>query len=267
MNRPSKRSVSGPSKKTITVPAEDNKDDKDKKENPPGPPTTQVKKTVAYICCLRLRSTWTIRTQFLSSIFILNLIFLAIIIACIAVIISKFVHFLIFFSGSFDWSCIFTLQFDSRKNSNGSIRQFPSLVCVKFFHLFHPITTQHREQSEAIANKLSYYYTVNDYFGRLLQGMALQDKTLFKYTDYPYNQPDSTTFTDLPSWGYTVNSKVTSDTATYYKNISLAINYFARSLLTNHEDIPILSMYASYVNSDKSAIMTFGYPSCIILEL
>ncbi len=120
MNRPSKRSVSGPSKKTIAAPVEDNKDDKDKKENQPGPPTAQVKKTVAYICCLRLRSTWTIRTQFLSSIFILNLIFLAVIIACISVIISKFL--VIIFSGSFDWSCIFTLQSHSRENSNSSIR-------------------------------------------------------------------------------------------------------------------------------------------------
>jgi len=89
MNRPSKRSVTtGPAKKP-TTPVEDNKDDKDKKDNQPNPPTAQVKKTVAYICCLRLRSTWTIRTQFLSSIFILNLIFLAIIIACISVITSN----------------------------------------------------------------------------------------------------------------------------------------------------------------------------------
>lgn len=117
------------------------------------------------------------------------------------------------------------------------------------------------EQSEAITNKFSYYFTVNDYLGKLLQGMALQDTTLFKYTSYPFNRPDSTTFPNLPTWGYTVNSKVTSETAEYYKKISEALNYFAKSLLTHHEDIPILSMYASYVNSDNTPIMTFGYPN------
>ena len=75
MNRPHKRSVTESVKKPPT--AEENKEKNQ--------PNAQIKRTVARICCLRLPSTWTIRTQFMSSIFILNLIFLAIILACISV--------------------------------------------------------------------------------------------------------------------------------------------------------------------------------------
>ena len=62
--------------------------------------TVKVKRTVARICCLRLKSTWSIRTQFMLSIFILNLIFLAFIIASILVL---FFYFYVKLLGSRNW--------------------------------------------------------------------------------------------------------------------------------------------------------------------
>ena len=56
--------------------------------------TVKIKRTIARICCLRLKPTWSIRTQFMSSIFILNLIFLALIIASILVRNHKFLYYI-----------------------------------------------------------------------------------------------------------------------------------------------------------------------------
>ena len=125
---------------------------------------------------------------------------------------------------------------------------------IKAFHeLF-------REKSEAIANKISYYSTVTQYFGKLIQGMTLQDAFLFQSPEYPLNQPDSTRFPDLPTWSYTLNPVISLEVQNYYLGNSLALNYFARSLLTPLEDIPILRLYATFVSSDRTPILTLGYP-------
>jgi len=108
---------------------------------------------------------------------------------------------------------------------------------------------------------MSYYSTVVQYFGKLIQGMTFQDNYLYQYTVYPLNQPNSASFPDLPTFNHTLNPIISSEIQTYYLNNIQAMNYFARSLLTPLEDIPILRLYASFVSSDRTPILIFGYPS------
>lgn len=123
-----------------------------------------------------------------------------------------------------------------------------------------------REESEAISNKIGYYYTVNDYLGKLIQGMTLQDNNLFQYQVYPLSQSDPSDFPDgeVPEWGSVKNTEKSGDLQTYYLKNTKALNYFAKSLLTPLEEIPIKRMYASFVDSDNEAILTIGYPKGIV---
>ena len=91
--------------------------------------------------------------------------------------------------------------------------------------------------------------------------MNLQDNSLFDYQVYPFNQPDSQDFTDLPQWGYIRVTSSAADQIEAYMQNSKALNYFAKSLLTPFEDIPIHRMYATFMDDTNKSILTIGYPN------
>lgn len=95
--------------------------------------------------------------------------------------------------------------------------------------------------------------------------MNLQDNTLFDYQVYPLNQPNSTDFTDLPQWGYIRVTNSNSDQIDSYMQNTKALNYFAKSLLTPFEDIPINRMYCSFMDDTNKSILTLGYPNSMLL--
>jgi hypothetical protein len=90
--------------------------------------------------------------------------------------------------------------------------------------------------------------------------MGLQDPELFDYSVYPLLAPNLSNpgFTDLPTW-QTVNLRgtFTPDQQETFGPIA----YFANTLMTSLDDIPINAIYAYAVDSLGDATYGFGYPS------
>lgn len=120
-----------------------------------------------------------------------------------------------------------------------------------------------REAAAAISSKLSYYYSVPYLFGKLIQGMTLNDRELFQYDDYPLSQPDmtGTDFQNLTNWTYTGTPGIKDDQQQHYLNHMKALNYFSLPLLRSFEEISIASLSATFMDTDNTSLLTLGYPN------
>ena len=97
--------------------------------------------------------------------------------------------------------------------------------------------------------------------------MNMKDDNLFQNKEYPLNQPTDPSFNDLPTWTSVDSSSSSATLIASLKTKTKALNYFAQSLLTPFEDIPINRMSATFVGWDSKPILTISYPSTIYLPM
>jgi hypothetical protein len=100
-------------------------------------------------------------------------------------------------------------------------------------------------------------------FGKLIQGMTLDDQELFRFDEYPLLQPDmdSPDFETLYNWTYTKAPLGDANFQLEILNKMRALNYFAQPLLQSFESIPISSLYATFMKSGTTPHLTLGYPN------
>ncbi len=99
------------------------------------------------------------------------------------------------------------------------------------------------ELASGLTGKFSFYLQSAYLFGKLIQGMTLNDPEYFTYDQYPLLQPNMSEFTNLWDWGVVENKDTLPAYLAELKSKLKALNYFADQFFTlGLEDIPVYSI-------------------------